>query len=323
MKQSTTPSLTAITLGLCLLASAAQAENPAPLNLWPATPPGPAAQVKGEESDFTKDSDKPVAGRRIIKLGNVSAPQMKVFLAPKAKANGGAVLVLPGGGFSILAWDLEGTEVAEWLNSLGLAAIVVKYRVPTREHGDGLNEQGTMPLKALGPVMDAQRALSLTRSKTQEWGLDPKRIGVMGFSAGGATAGITALQHGTRAYAKADAVDEQPCGADFAMLIYPAYLFDKETGNLSSFLHVTKDSPRTFMIMTQDDPIDSRNCTALYTALTLAKVPAEVHLFPRGGHGYGLRGTDEPVTNWPALAEEWLKQSGFLTPAADAPAGSK
>jgi acetyl esterase/lipase len=323
MKHSSSSFLALFTLRLCLLSGSLTAQNPAPLNLWPGPPPGPAAKVKGDEADFTKDADKLIAGRRIIKLGNVSTPQMQVFLAPKSKANGGAVLVLPGGGFSILAWDLEGTEVAEWLNSLGLAAIVVKYRVPTREHGDALNEQGTVPLKALGPVMDAQRALSLTRANAKEWGLDPKRIGLMGFSAGGATAGITALQHGTRSYAKIDAVDEQSCGVDFAMLIYPAYLMDKETGNLSSFLKVTKDSPRTFMIMAQDDPIDSRNCTVLYTALTIAKVPAEVHLYPRGGHGYGLRGTDEPVTNWPAHAEEWLKHSGFLTPAADAAAGTK
>jgi acetyl esterase/lipase len=219
--------------------------------------------------------------------------------------------VCPGGGFNILAWDLEGTEVAEWLNTLGFAAVVVKYRVPTGAHGETLNEQGTMPMKTLGPVMDAQRALSLTRAHAAEWGLDAKRIGVMGFSAGGATAGIMALQHGTRAYAKVDASDELSCAADFAMLIYPAYLRDKETGGLNSFLHVGKDSPPTFLVMAQDDRIDSLNCTVLYTALTLANVPAELHLYSHGGHGYGLRPTELPVTRWPERAAEWIKAMGF------------
>ncbi len=146
------------------------------LKLWPDTPPGPAAKVVGEERDLTTPEDKLIAGRKIIKLGHVGIPQMHVYLPPKEKAVGGAVLVCPGGGFSILAWDLEGTEIAEWLNSLGLAAIVVKYRVPTREQGDDLNEAGNAPLKAVGPVMDAQRAMSLTRSKATEWNLDPNAL---------------------------------------------------------------------------------------------------------------------------------------------------
>jgi acetyl esterase/lipase len=298
------------TLLLILLATSLHAE-PMVQNLWPSTPPGPAAKTKGAEADFTKPEDKLIAGRRIIKMGNVSTPQMHVFLPPNEKANGGAVLVCPGGGFSILAWDLEGTEVADWLNSLGFAAVVVKYRVPTGSHGENLNEAGTMPLKAVGPVMDAQRAMSLTRAHAAEWGIDTKRVGIMGFSAGGATAGIAALQRGARAYEKIDTSDEQSCTADFAMLIYPAYMVDKSTGGLNSFLHVEKDTPPSFMVMAQDDPIDSRNCTALYNALTMAKVPAEVHLYQRGGHGYGLRATELPVTRWPERAAEWLRASGF------------
>lgn len=309
MKLPTAPTL--LTACLCILTTTATAGDRPVLNLWPATPPGPVSKTNGAEADFTKPEDKLIAGRRIIKLGNVSTPQMEVFLPPREKANGGAVLICPGGGFNILAWDLEGTEVAEWLNSLGFAAAVVKYRVPTGSHGDTLNEKGTMPMKALGPVMDAQRAVSLTRAHAQEWGLDTKRIGIMGFSAGGATAGIMALQRGARAYEKIDASDDQSCAPDFAMLIYPAYMVDKATGNLNSFLHVEKDTPPTFMVMAQDDHVDSRNCTVLYTALTLAKVPAEVHLYPHGGHGYGLRKTDQPVTHWSDRAEEWLKDMGL------------
>ena len=276
--------------------------------LWPGTPPGPPAKVKGAERDLTKPDDKLIAGRRIIKLGHVSTPQMHVYLPDKTKVNGGSVLVCPGGGFSILAWDLEGTEVAEWLNSLGFAAIVVKYRVPTREHGDTLNEQGNTPRKAVGPVMDAQRAMSLTRSKAAEWRLDPQRIGIMGFSAGGETAGFTAILRNERIYPKVDAADEQSCAPNFALPIYPGGFYDKETAGLGPYLKITKETPPMFFAMAQDDHVNSLNCTVLYTALTKEKVPAELHLFTSGGHGYGLRATDEPVTRWPELAARWLRR---------------
>lgn len=276
------------------------------LNLWPGTPPGPAAESEGEERDLTKPEDKLIAGRKIIKLGHVGTPQMHIFLPPKEKANGGAVLVCPGGGFSILAWDLEGTEVAEWLNHIGFAAIVVKYRVPTREHGDAMNDAGNAPMKAVGPVMDAQRAMSLTRAKAVEWGLDPGRIGIMGFSAGGETAGLTALLGPERLYGKVDESDEHPCTPDFALLIYPGGFYDKETGGLKPYLKVTKDTPPMFFVMAQDDHVNPLNCTVLFTELTKNQVPAELHLFTHGGHGYGLRPSLAPVTQWPDEAAKWL-----------------
>lgn len=292
----------------CISNSLLGAASPQVFPLWPDTPPGPVAKVEGAERDLTKTDDKLIAGRRIIKLGHVSTPQMHVYLPEKTKANGAAVLVCPGGGFSILAWDLEGTEVAEWLNSLGFAAIVVKYRVPTREHGDALNEEGNAPLKAVGPVMDAQRALSLTRSKAAAWSLDPQCIGIMGFSAGGETAGLTAILRNERIYPKVDAADEQSCAPNFALPIYPGGFHDKETAGLKPYLKITKDTPPIFFAMAQDDHVNSLNCTVLYTALTQAKVPAELHLFTSGGHGYGLRATDEPVTRWPELAALWLQR---------------
>lgn len=291
--------------------------EPQIINLWPATPPGPAAKADGAERDLTKPDDKLIAGRRIIKLGHVSTPQMHVHLPDKAKAHGGAVLVCPGGGFSILAWDLEGTEVAEWLNSIGFAAIVVKYRVPTGHHGHNLNEQGNAPLKAVGPVMDAQRAMSLTRSHAAEWGLDPQRIGIMGFSAGGETAGLTAMLRDQRLYVKLDAADGHSCAPNFTLPIYPGGFYDKEAGGLKPCLKVTKDTPPMFFAMAQDDHVNSLNCTVLYTALTREKVPAELHLFTRGGHGYGLRPTLTPVTHWPNRAAKWLKDMGFTEARAD------
>src|SRR5262245_21444875 len=206
-------------------------EKPSFLNVWPGKAPGETKE-SGKEG-FREPTGKERAS--VQRLENVSVPTLTLFEASRDKKNGCAVIVAPGGGFSILAWDLEGTEVAEWLNSLGFAAAVVKYRVPTGGHGDALDDKGTMPLKAPGPVMDAQRAISLTRAHAAEWGLDTKRIGIMGFSAGGATAGITALQRGARAYDKVDASDEESCAADFALLIYPAYMADKATGNLNTF----------------------------------------------------------------------------------------
>ena len=239
-----------------------------------------------------------------------------VYLPPKDKANGGAVLVCPGGGFSILAWDLEGTEVAEWLNTLGFAAIVVKYRVPTREHGNDLNEAGNAPLKAVGPVMDAQRAMSLTRAHAAEWGLDPERIGIMGFSAGGETAGLASMLGNERLYPKVDAGDESSCAPDFTLLIYPGGFYDKESGGLKPYLKVTKDTPPMFFVMAQDDHVNPLNCTVLYSELTKNKLPAELHLFTRGGHGYGLRPTLTPVTHWPNRAAKWLKDMGFASSPA-------
>ncbi|MBL9131801.1 MAG: alpha/beta hydrolase [Verrucomicrobiaceae bacterium] len=296
-----------VLFAFAFFSSVLRAGEPRIVDLWPSTPPGPAAKTEGAERDLTKPDDKLIAGRKIIKLGHVSAPQMHVYLPAKDNANGGAVLVCPGGGFTILAWDLEGTEVAEWLNRIGFAAIVVKYRVPTREHGDTLNDQGNAPLKTAGPVMDAQRALSLTRANAASWGIDPKRVGILGFSAGGETAGVTAILGETRLYPKLDAADGQSCAPNFALPIYPAGFLDKETGGLKSYLKISKDTPPMFLVMAQDDRVDSLNCTVLYTALTHAKVPAELHLFPTGGHGYGLRTTSEPVTRWHELAAVWLK----------------
>jgi acetyl esterase/lipase len=311
-----------LTLALAASLSFGRAAEPIIFRLWPGEVQGPAAKVNGAEADMTKPSDKLIAGRRIIKLGNVSAPEMHVFLPAKTKANGGAVLVCPGGGFNILAWDLEGTEVAEWLNAIGFAAVVVKYRVPTREHGDGLNDAGTMPLNAAGPVMDAQRAMSLTRAHAAEWGLDPKRIGIMGFSAGGHTAGVAALLGDGRAYPRLDSADEQSCAADFALLIYPAGFFDKDTGRLRPHLKITKDTPPMFLAMAADDPVNCENCTVLFTALKRAKVPAELHIFPTGGHGYGLRPTAEPVTGWTKLAESWLERVTHTSPASGGQTGT-
>ena len=282
-------------------------------SLWPeGTLPGPPSLAEGEERDLTRDEDRLIAGERIIKLGHVSQPEVHVYLPPADQANGTAVVICPGGGFSILAWDLEGTEVAEWLQSLGVTAVVLKYRVPTRQHGD----DGTVaPKKALGPMMDAQRALSLARSKASQWKLDPDRIGILGFSAGGATAALAAVALGERAYPPIDATDEASCEADFALLVYPGGIADRETGEMAPFYPVGPETPPMFFVHAADDRVTCLSSTRLFTALKQANVPAELHVYATGGHGYGMRRTEEPVTRWPEVAATWMRGRDLLPPA--------
>lgn len=293
---------------------ALQAEPSSIHTLWPeGGMPGPAPHTEGEERDLTKPTDKRIAGKPIIKLGHVSRPEAHVYLPPGDSANGAAVIVCPGGGFSILAWDLEGTEVARWLNELGIAAVVLKYRVPTREHG---NEGDLAPLKALGPVMDAQRALSLTRAHAAKWNLDPSRIGILGFSAGGEAAALAALAKGERRYDPVGPLDEHSCTADFALLVYPGGLWDREKKQLKEPVakQVAHDSPPMFFAHAADDRVTALSSTSLFAALKEAGVPAELHVYAKGGHGYGLRTTESPVTRWTNAAEEWFRTGGWLAP---------
>ena len=202
-----------------------------------------------------------------------------------------------------MAWDLEGTEVAKWLNELGFTAIVLKYRVSTGHHGE--------PGKWEGPVMDAQRAVSITRSHADEWKLDPARIGILGFSAGGNAAARTAVFNGKRLYAAQDKVDESSCAANFAILVYPAWLATEE-GALKDELKVDEKTPPMFFAHAADDHVSCLSSVALFTSLKKNKVPAELHIYAAGGHGYGLRPTEMPVTRWPQRAEAWLRNQQIL-----------
>ncbi len=282
---------------------------PAPLilDVWPGPAPGETKTLP-PEADQTKDTDKLVGGRRIIKLGNVTTPQLAVYRPAKEKDTGAAVVICPGGGFSILAYDLEGTEVAAWLNTLGVTGIVLKYRVPARDR--------TQPW--LAPVQDAQRAMSVVRSRAREWGLDPQRIGILGFSAGGATAGYTSLLLDDRRYAAVDAADQTSCRPDFALLIYTAYFVQRgQTAlTLPPGFALTKDAPPMFFVHAFDDGIPVQNALLLAAELKKVGGSAEVHVYDIGGHGYGLRPVaEQPVTSWPQRAAEWLSRRGLLAPA--------
>ncbi|MBL9139929.1 MAG: alpha/beta hydrolase [Verrucomicrobiales bacterium] len=285
------------------LAVAAAADPAVPL--WREQPPGEKQQF-GPEQDLTKPNEGLVGGRRLIRLGNVTRPTLQVFRPDPAKANGAAVLICPGGAYNILALDLEGTEVCEWLNSLGVTGVLLKYRVPRRE---GLE-------KHVAALQDAQRAMGLIRQSAADWGIDPGRVGVLGFSAGGhLSAALSNMPD--RTYPKVDAADDVSCRPDFTVLVYPAYLTVQEDNDrMANELKITTNSPPAFVVMTQDDPIRVENALQYSAALKRVGVPFELHVYPKGGHGYGLRRTDLPVTGWPLMAAEWLKTGGWLAKRA-------
>jgi acetyl esterase/lipase len=285
-----------------LLRCPASTGAPLTLDLWPGVVPGEKGEL-GEERDTTKPGDGLIAGKSVIRLGNVSKPTLAIYRPPADQDTGAAVVVCPGGGYHILAMDLEGTEICEWLNSLGVTGVLLKYRVPKRE---GLE-------KHTAAFQDAQRALALVRQRAKEWRIDPHRIGIMGFSAGAHLAAALSNNPEPRTYPAVDEADGLSCRPDFVLLIYPAYLTVKEEGDkLAPEMKVTTNTPPTFMVMAQDDPI--RVETALFYTLALkqANVPVELHVYPTGGHGYGLRRTKEPVTTWPERAADWLRSRGWF-----------
>ncbi len=275
----------------------------APIPLWPKEAPGEKGGL-GEEKDTTGAKGGLVAGKSVIRLGNVSQPTLTIYRPTKDKDTGAAVIICPGGGYNILAYDLEGSEICEWLNSIGVTGVLLKYRVPKRP---GLE-------KHTAALQDAQRAVGLVRSRATEFGLDPKRIGILGFSAGGHLAAAACNNFDKRTYEPVDEADKASCRPDFAFLIYPAYLTVKEQGDkVSPELPITTNTPQTFLAMTQDDGVRVESALFYYLALKQAKVPAELHLYPTGGHGYGLRPSTHGVTTWPKRAEEWMAARGLLT----------
>ena len=290
-----------LALGVCT--AALGAEKPLTVDVWPGKAPGEKGEVGPEKVQVPKPGEK----HPVTRITNVTRPTLTVYKPAADRDTGAAVVIAPGGGYSILAWDLEGVEVARWLNSLGVTGIVLKYRVPRRP-GSG---KGAPPQAA----MDAQRALSLVRSKAREWGLDPKRIGMLGFSAGGHLTAWTSTNFDRRSYAPLDDVDKVSCRPDFTILVYPAYLVEKDGVELSPEIRVGKETPPTFFAHAGDDPIKAGNSIALYLALKKAGVPAELHVYATGGHGFGLRPSNRPCSTWPQRCGEWMKAQGFLKPS--------
>jgi len=291
----------AVALG-CAAASAG--DKPAVLDVWPAKPPGEATDI-GEEKVTTDKNDPSV----IQSITNVSHPTLTIYRPAKDKDTGAAVLIAPGGGYNNLAWAKEGIEPAQWLNSIGVTGVVLKYRVPRRPD----NPKDQPPVQAL---MDAQRSISIMRSKAKEWGTDSNRIGMLGFSAGGHLTAWTSTNFDKRAYEPLDDVDKVSCRPDFGVCIYPGGVIAKDSDALSPEIRVSKETPPMFFAHAADDKGRCENSIDLYQALRKAGVPGELHIYASGGHGFGLRPSDKPCSTWPQRCADWMKDLGLLKMAA-------
>lgn len=283
---------------LAIVPAVLAAETAKTLDVWPAAVPGEKGDIGAEKWEPIPKGENPP----ITRLTNVTKPTLSIFPAPKNKNTGAAVVICPGGGYHILAWNHEGEDVATWLNTIGVTGIVLKYRVPARK---GLPRH-------LAPLQDAQRAVSLVRAQAKELGINPDRIGILGFSAGGNLAAIASTNFDQRAYEAADETDKVSCRPDFAVLIYPAWLVDDKTKLLVPEVRVTPQTPPVFFAHAGDDKILPESSIQLHLALRQAKVPSELHIFASGGHGFGMHQIPHPVAGWPRLCEQWMRDQKLI-----------
>lgn len=309
MKRITSCALALILVVCCHSTSARGADQLLVVDLWPGKPPGDVG-IAGAEKVFelqVKGQPYLVGGKPTKWVTNVSKPTLTVFPAPKDKNTGIAMLICPGGGYHNLGWDVEGEEVAAWLNSLGMTGIILKYRCPRRE-GD---VKGVPPA---GPLKDAQRAVSLVRGKAKDWGIDPRKIGMVGFSAGGHLVGATATNFDRRAYEAADDIDKLSCRPDFAVMLYSGYFrVPGEKDDLSPTIRTPVDIPPLLLVHAGDDAIsDVEHSVTMYQAMRRARAPAELHVYATGGHGFGVRKVGHPCEGWTERCTDWLRQQEFL-----------
>ena len=295
--------LAATTL-LIVWATSSHAQN-AEFEIWPGELP--AGSVKFDDAQIEKFKAKTTEER----IAYVERATLTPYPAPKDKANGCAVIVCPGGGYNILAWPKEGLEVAEWFNTIGVTAFVLKYRVP-RRIPDKIHWE---------PMQDIQRAIRVVRQDAKKWGIDPDRIGTLGFSAGGNLTVMSGVQYNTKCYDRVDEADDLSARPDFICPIYCAYLGpeynDKDSAELGPLVTVTKQTPPTFMAVTWDDAMRGAQSALLFARLREHNVPAELHAFTKGGHGYGMRPSKNPVSHWNEHLHAWMKTTGLLGKQAD------
>ena len=304
-----------LSLALIILSLPSEsAEAPLVIPIWPGATiadSGVGAYGKIGAERVRDPSDSPTKDAKWIT--NVKTPTITVFPAPKEKNSGVAIIICPGGGYWNLGWDLEGEEVAAWLNKAGVNAFVLKYRVPRRA-----GEPERLP--APGPLLDAQRAVSLVRSRASEWGINHARIGIIGFSAGGHLAIATATHFDKRAYEALDDVDKVSCRPDFAAAIYPGYLIEQPRAGvevnkdaLAPYMRIPKDTPPIFFAHAADDSVaGSENSVVMHLALKKASIPSELHIYAKGGHGFGVRPTELPCSRWPESLIGWLQSQSLL-----------
>lgn len=297
-------------LFVLLLAAPIQgADDPPVLPIWPGETVGDSGTIGPER--VRAPSDAPTKDAKWIT--NVKNPTITVFRVPPEKNTRAAVIICPGGGYWNLAWDLEGEEVAAWLNKAGINCVVLKYRVPRRA---GQPER----LPAPGPLLDAQRTVSLVRTRAPEWGIDPDRIGIIGFSAGGHLAVTTATHFDQRAYEPIDDIDKASCRPDFAAAIYPGYFLEQERAGvetkkdvLAPYIRIPKETPPIFLVHAGDDSVAGpENSAMMYLVLKRANISAELHIYAKGGHGFGVRQSDLPCSTWPDRFVAWLQNQGML-----------
>ena len=327
-------------VGLCLaftfvgLSAQEPAWQPSPghtqVAIWPGPAPDPQPVAGPETVTTSSGKDGLIAGRPVVGVSNVTRPTMTVY-SPTVDNTGAAVVVFPGGGYQVLAIDLEGTEVCDWLTRKGITCVLLKYRV---------TDVGSYPKAGPYPespmaLEDAQRTLGLVRFHAAEWHVDPHKIGVLGFSAGGHLSAAISTHFAKRLYPAVDAADKESCRPDFAVAIYPGHLslsaaeWDANQGTKKFMVHhpanadrdlglnpevpVTSQTPPTFLLQAEDDHVDNVNDSlAYYIALNKAGVPVEMHLYAHGGHAFGLRRTELPITGWPQLVETWLGTLGII-----------
>ena len=277
------------------------------IEIWPKAAPG-GQVVNGPEK--TEPGKSPVAGKPWTAITNVTRPTITLFY-PTVENTGVTLVVFPGGGYRVLAIDLEGTEVCDWAVAKGITCVLLKYRVP---YGTADHRSGPCP-QASAALQDAQRTMGLLRLNAKKWKINPRKIGVVGFSAGGHLAAAISTNYKKRVYSLVDAADTESCRPDYAIPVYPGHMAKnyKVKLGLNPSLPVTSETPPTLLIHAKDDPVDPVGYSLLYSAeLKRKKVPVEMHLFEDGGHAFGLRPTKFPITNWPSIAEAWLVKIGMI-----------
>jgi len=279
--------------------------------IWPGKAPD-AQPVPGPE--YVVRSKELIGGSPVVGVYNVSRPTMTVY-SPTGKNTGVAVVVFPGGGFEELAIDLEGTEVCDWLTSKGITCVLLKYRVPSLPYDWHCKCRPDDFVKPSLALEDAQRTMGLVRLHAAKLEIDPHKIGVLGFSAGGYLVAEISTNFQRRLYAPVDAADKESCRPDFAVGVYPGHLWvGGDAYKLNPNVPVTRRTPPTFLVQAEDDNVDGVNQSVAYDiALKKAGVPVELHLYAHGGHAFGLRRTKLPITGWPELVETWLGTIGMIS----------
>jgi acetyl esterase/lipase len=298
----------AMVTSICINLTLAGAGQPLTVEIWPGAVPDEAGDIGPERIRMSPQLDRKqvevTESTRMIT--DVARPTITIYRPEKENDSSTAMLICPGGGYWNLYWQLEGEEVAAWLNSQGMTGIILKYRVPRRA-----DEPESEPARR--PLQDAQRAVSLVRSRCREWGIDASRIGIVGFSAGGHLAISTATNFDQRAYKPVDEVDNVSCRPDFAVAVYSGYLKAKDKDELAPGLTIPPRTPPVFLVHGGDDIISSpEHSVQMYLALKRAGIPAELHVYASTAHDFGVRKSDRPYTGWMDSCASWLRHQGLL-----------